>query len=113
MGDVKKKLLTSRIRGVELADGTKVNAPWQFRNCAMGGRHTEKEYPESNVSVQESMFMPPSSANHADALRGMKFDELRARFGEAAAAAIEEGKDVHVLLREQLPVYAVPAEATA
>jgi hypothetical protein len=23
-----------------------VRAPWQFRNCGMGGRHTEKEYPE-------------------------------------------------------------------
>ena len=34
-----------------------VRAPWQFRNCGMGGRHTEKEYPESNVSMQEAMFL--------------------------------------------------------
>ena len=34
-----------------------VTAPWQFRNCGMGGRHTEKEYPESNVSMQEAMFL--------------------------------------------------------
>jgi enolase/HD superfamily phosphodiesterase len=34
-----------------------VSAPWQFRNCGMGGRHTEKEYPESNVSMQEAMFL--------------------------------------------------------
>ncbi len=34
-----------------------VKAPWQFRNCGMGGRHTEKEYPESNISMQEAMFL--------------------------------------------------------
>ena len=34
-----------------------VEAPWQFRNCGMGGRHTEKEYPESNISMQEAMFL--------------------------------------------------------
>ena len=34
-----------------------VRAPWQFRNCGMGGRHTEKEYPESNISMQEAMFL--------------------------------------------------------
>ncbi len=34
-----------------------VTAPWQFRNSGMGGRHTEKEYPESNVSMQEAMFL--------------------------------------------------------
>lgn len=34
-----------------------VSAPWQFRNCGMGGRHTEKEYPESNISMQEAMFV--------------------------------------------------------
>jgi enolase/phosphoenolpyruvate synthase/pyruvate phosphate dikinase len=34
-----------------------VQAPWQFRNCGMGGRHTEKEFPESNVSMQEAMFL--------------------------------------------------------
>lgn len=34
-----------------------VRAPWQFRNCGMGGVHTEKEYPESNISMQEAMFL--------------------------------------------------------
>jgi enolase len=34
-----------------------VRAPWQFRNCGMGGRHTEREYPESNISMQEAMFL--------------------------------------------------------
>jgi len=52
---------------VTLADGTKVMAPWQFRNCAMGGCHTEKEYPESNISMQESMFIPLSAKTYEDA----------------------------------------------
>ncbi len=64
---VKKKLLTSRIQQVNLKDGTRVTAPWQYRNCAMGGRHTEKEYPESNISMQESMFMPLSAKTYEDA----------------------------------------------
>jgi len=67
VGEVKKMMLTTRMQSVELKDGTSVNAPWQFRNCAMGGRHTEKEYPESNISMQESMFMPLSAKTYEDA----------------------------------------------
>ena len=66
-GGVKKALLTTRMQSVTLKDGTTVHAPWQFRNCAMGGRHTEKEYPESNISMQESMFMPLSAKTYEDA----------------------------------------------
>jgi enolase len=67
VGEVKKTLLTTRMQTVTLKDGSKVMAPWQFRNCAMGGRHTEKEYPESNISMQESMFMPLSAKTYEDA----------------------------------------------
>jgi len=67
VGEVKKTLLTTRMQTVTLKDGSKVTAPWQFRNCAMGGRHTEKEYPESNISMQESMFMPLSAKTYEDA----------------------------------------------
>jgi enolase len=67
VGQVKQRLLTSRIQTVTLKDGSKVATPWQFRNCAMGGRHTEKEYPESNISMQESMFMPLSPKTYEDA----------------------------------------------
>jgi len=67
VAEVKQRLLTTRMQTVTLADGTKVNAPWQFRNCAMGGRHTEKEYPESNISMQEGMFMPLSAKTYEDA----------------------------------------------
>ena len=67
VGLLKQKLLTTRIQTVTLKDGSKVSTPWQFRNCAMGGRHTEKEYPESNISMQESMFMPLSPKTYEDA----------------------------------------------
>ena len=67
VAEVKKTLLTSRIQSVSLSDGTRVTAPWQYRNCAMGGRHTEKEYPESNISMQESMFIPLSAKTYEDA----------------------------------------------
>ncbi|MBN1973436.1 MAG: hypothetical protein JW787_07335 [Sedimentisphaerales bacterium] len=67
VGQLKKQLLTTRMQSVNLKDGTKVAAPWQYRNCAMGGRHTEKEYPESNISMQESMFMPLSAKTYEDA----------------------------------------------
>lgn len=67
VGKVKQRLLTTRMQQVTLKDGTKVTAPWQFRNCAMGGRHTEKEYPESNISMQESMFMPLSAKTYEEA----------------------------------------------
>jgi len=38
----------------------KILVSWFYRNCAMGGDHTIKEYPESNVSFQEAMFIPLS-----------------------------------------------------
>jgi enolase len=67
VAEVKKTLLNSRMQSVTLKDGTRVTAPWQYRNCAMGGRHTEKEYPESNISMQESMFLPLSAKTYEDA----------------------------------------------
>ncbi|MDH7599370.1 MAG: hypothetical protein QHH07_07015 [Sedimentisphaerales bacterium] len=67
VAEVKKRLLTTRMLEVKLPNGSKVKAPWQFRNCAMGGRHTEKEYPESNISMQESMFMPLSGKSYEEA----------------------------------------------
>ncbi len=66
VAQVKKTMLTTRMQQVTLKDGSRVTAPWQYRNCAMGGRHTEKEYPESNISMQESMFMPLSAKTYED-----------------------------------------------
>ena len=53
----KQRLIERRIQEVVHGDLGPVRAPWQFRNCGMGGRHTEKEYPESNISMQEAMFL--------------------------------------------------------
>ncbi|OGC41101.1 hypothetical protein A2Y85_05960 [candidate division WOR-3 bacterium RBG_13_43_14] len=56
-----------RIHEITLPDGEQLKAPWQFRNCGMGGRHTEKEYPESNISCQELMFVPLCAKNYEEA----------------------------------------------
>jgi len=64
---VKEMMMRQRIQTIKLKDGDTVSAPWQFRNCGMGGRHTEKEYPESNISMQEMMFMPLCAQNYEEA----------------------------------------------
>jgi enolase len=64
--EVKAKLLAGRMMEVNLNNGSKVRSPWQYRNCAMGGCHTEKEYPESNISMQEGMFMPLSAHTYEE-----------------------------------------------
>jgi len=64
---VKSRMQTTRMQETTLRDGQLIRAPWQFRNCGMGGRHTEKEYPESNISMQETMFLPLSAATYEEA----------------------------------------------
>ncbi len=53
----KRRLVESSMQDATHPRLGEVRAPWQFRNCGMGGRHTEKEYPESNISMQEAMFL--------------------------------------------------------
>jgi len=53
----KQRMLTKRVQSLNHPGLGLVTAPWQYRNCGMGGRHTEKEYPESNISMQEAMFL--------------------------------------------------------
>ena len=65
--DLKQRMSTTRTQTVTLADGSKVATPWQWRNCGMGGLHTQKEYPESNISMQESMFIPLSPKTFEEA----------------------------------------------
>lgn len=55
--EVKRKMIDERMQEAVHPRLGRVTAPWQFRNCGMGGRHTEKEYPESNISMQEAMFV--------------------------------------------------------
>jgi enolase len=64
---VKEMMTRQRIQTLPLPDGDSVSAPWQFRNCGMGGRHTEKEYPESNISMQEMMFLPLCARDYEEA----------------------------------------------
>jgi len=64
---VKTKMQTTRMQQTTLPSGKIIWAPWQYRNCGMGGRHTEKEYPESNISMQETMFLPLSAKTYEEA----------------------------------------------
>lgn len=64
---VKEMLRNKRMQEVIYQKGEKLRAPWQFRNCGMGGRHTEKDYPESNISMQEMMFMPLCAKDYEEA----------------------------------------------
>jgi enolase len=64
---VKQMMMSKRIQEIPLPDGDMLRAPWQYRNCGMGGRHTEKEYPESNISMQEMMFVPLCAKNYEEA----------------------------------------------
>ena len=67
VADAKKKMLGDRIQSLIHPRLGPVTAPWQFRNCGMGGRHTEKEYPESNISMQEAMFLILGAQDYQEA----------------------------------------------
>ncbi len=64
---VKEMMVRTRMKRIVLKGRREVQVPWQFRNCGMGGRHTEKEFPESNISLQESMFIPLSVKDYQEA----------------------------------------------
>jgi enolase len=68
-----------------------VSAPWQFRNCGMGGRHTEKEYPESNVSMQEAMFLILGADSYQEA------QELTVRLQNRLKEIIEKEEGCRVM----------------
>jgi enolase len=65
--EAKHKMLEGRIQKLTHPQLGPVTAPWQFRNCGMGGRHTEKEYPESNISMQEAMFLILGARDYQEA----------------------------------------------
>ena len=67
LAGIRSMLSTTRMQSITLADGRVISAPWQYRNCGMGGRHTEKEYPESNISMQEAMFIPLTAQDYGEA----------------------------------------------
>lgn len=61
-----KKMRETRLQEIDV-NGQKVCAPWQFRNCLMGGRHTEEQ--GGNLSFQEFMFLPLSAKDYVEAQR--------------------------------------------
>lgn len=67
VGNVRERMIETRPQIVTTQDGREIWVPWGFRNSGMGGRHTEKEYPESNISMQETMFIPLAAKSIAEA----------------------------------------------
>ncbi|MBU8869802.1 MAG: hypothetical protein KOO60_02895 [Gemmatimonadales bacterium] len=65
--EVMRRMLDGRIQEIIHPRLGPVTAPWQFRNCGMGGRHTEVEYPESNISMQEAMFLILGAVDYLEA----------------------------------------------
>jgi len=64
---VKKKLIEERLQEIVFTDGGYIRAPWQFRNCIMGGRHTEEQ--GGNLSFQEFLFVPLTASDYIEAQR--------------------------------------------
>lgn len=95
MVKAKIKMITTRSYEVvtNMADGTvqKLWAPWQYRNCAMGGAHTEAQYPESNISLQESMFIPLKYANYEE------FQQMTVNLQKRLQRVIENAEGCRVM----------------
>ena len=89
--ELKKKMTKDRIQEAIHPLLGPVTAPWQFRNCGMGGRHTEKEYPESNVSMQEAMFLILGARDYQDA------QELTVRLQNRLKEIIEKEEGCRVM----------------
>jgi len=84
-----------------------VCAPWQFRNCGMGGRHTEQEYPESNVSMQEAMFLILGATDSKEA------QEMTVRLQNRLKEILEKAEGCRVMgigLEGGLAPYVDPGE---
>jgi enolase len=107
VAEVKRLMIETRMQEAKLPDGTPLRAPWGFRNSGMGGRHTEKEFPESNISMQETMFIPLSAGNYEDAQRMTV--ELQNRFKEIIENA-EGARVLGVGLEGGLAAYVVKEE---
>jgi len=88
---VKQRMLEERIQKAVHPSLGNVEAPWQFRNCGMGGRHTEKEYPESNISMQEGMFVILGAPNYEEA------QEMTVKLQNRLKEIIEKGEGCRVM----------------
>ncbi|MGB3862898.1 MAG: hypothetical protein WA915_12490, partial [Candidatus Aminicenantaceae bacterium] len=87
----RKRMLNSRIQEITHPQLGPVTAPWQFRNCGMGGRHTEKEYPESNISMQEAMFLILGARDYQEA------QEMTVRLQNRLKEIIEKAEGCRVM----------------
>ncbi len=88
---IKRRMVEGRIQEATHPQLGPVTAPWQFRNCGMGGRHTEKEYPESNISMQEAMFLILNARDYQDA------QELTVRLQNRLKEIIEKEEGCRVM----------------
>ena len=89
--ELKRRMVKERIQGAIHPLLGPVYAPWQFRNCGMGGRHTEKEYPESNISMQEAMFLILNARDYQDA------QELTVRLQNRLKEIIEKDEGLSLI----------------
>ncbi|MFC2164658.1 hypothetical protein ACFLT2_06660 [Acidobacteriota bacterium] len=87
----KQRMLSGRIQEITHPNLGPVTAPWQFRNCGMGGRHTEKEYPESNISMQEAMFLILGAGDYQEA------QEMTVRLQNRLKEIIESAEGCRVM----------------
>ncbi|MGD9346223.1 MAG: PEP/pyruvate-binding domain-containing protein [Candidatus Aminicenantes bacterium] len=85
------RMLNYRIQEITHPHLGPVSAPWQFRNCGMGGRHTEKEYPESNISMQEAMFLILGARDYQEA------QEMTVRLQNRLKEIIEKAEGCRVM----------------
>ena len=74
--ELRRKLRLHRLQELQLPDGRIVFAPWEFRNCIQGGRHTEEM--GGNLSFQELMFLPLTAKDYIEAQRFTNMLQTRA-----------------------------------
>ena len=74
--ELRRKLRLHRLQELQLPDGRIVFAPWEFRNCIQGGRHTEEM--GGNLSFQELMFLPLTAKDYIEAQRFTNMLQSRA-----------------------------------
>jgi enolase len=85
------RMINFRVQEITHPQLGPVSAPWQFRNCGMGGRHTEKEYPESNISMQEAMFLILGARDYQEA------QEMTVRLQNRLKEIIEKAEGCRVM----------------
>ncbi|MBN2318329.1 MAG: hypothetical protein JXR49_04595 [Acidobacteria bacterium] len=89
--EARRRMLDGRVQEITHPQLGPVTAPWQFRNCGMGGRHTEKEYPESNISMQEAMFLILGARDYQEA------QEMTIRLQNRLKEIIEKAEGCRVM----------------